>query len=107
MLLPIVVMIMLDLAAKDDGGEVGTCDIEGTYLAPDLLPGEKPIFVHVDAVTAGITIRLLPQFADCLEPDGSLILKLGKYLYGLPQAGNRSYVFLKAVLLSMHFMPHR
>ena len=36
-LLPIVAMIMLDLASKD-GDEVGTCDIEGAYLVPDLLP---------------------------------------------------------------------
>ena len=81
-------MRMADLAAKD-GDEGGTCDIEGEYLVSDLLPGEKPIFIHVDAVTAAIIIRLFPQYADCLEPDGSLILKLGKYLYGLPQAGNR------------------
>ena len=31
---------MFYLAAKD-GDEVGTCDIEGAYLVPDLLPGEK------------------------------------------------------------------
>jgi hypothetical protein len=92
----------LILASKDED-VVGTCDIEGAYMVADLLPGEKPIFVHVDAVTATIIFRLLPQYADFLEPDGSLILKLGKYLYGLLQAGNRFYVFLKAVFHSMHF----
>jgi hypothetical protein len=100
---PASLMIMLNLAAID-GDEIGTCDIDGAYLVPDLIPGEEPIFVHIDAVQAAILVRLFPRFADCLEADGGMILKLGKYLYGLPQAGNRFYMFLKAVFLSMHFV---
>lgn len=70
----------------------------GTWCLPirsqTFLPGEKPIFVHVDAVTATTIFRLPPQYGDCLEPDGSLILKLGMYLYGLPQAGSQPVLCL-------------
>ena len=101
--LPTTVMLMANLAAID-GDEIASADIEGAYLLPEVDPGEPRIFMRLNKRLAGIIARLYPKYADHGWSDGTMLFELGKYLYGLPQSGNRFYRFLSAVYAGMGFV---
>jgi hypothetical protein len=96
--------LMINYAAID-GDEISSADIDGAYLLPRLNPEEPKIHIRVDKHLAAIIVQARPEMAEFLEPDGTMILELGRYLYGLPQSGNRFYRFLKAVFMSMGCIP--
>ena len=82
----ISVMTSIALAAIDQK-EIRSYDVKGAYLIPDILPGEKPIYIKLNRETATKFVERYPNMAPFIDINGCMILKLNKYLYGLPMAG--------------------
>ena len=82
----ISVMTSIALAAVEKV-EIRSYDVKGAYLIPDIMPGEKPIFIKLDRETASRFVDRHPMMAEFVDINGCMILQLNKYLYGLPMSG--------------------
>jgi hypothetical protein len=91
------VMTKVALAASERK-EARSYDVKTAYLIPDIEPGEKPIFIRIDNVVAARLVDLHPEWRPFLCDDGSLVVRLKKYLYGLPTAGKHWYDHLSKSL---------
>lgn len=76
-------MILLNIAALEDL-DVQTVDVTGAYLEATPQSNES-LFMKLDRETAQIYMKLEPEtdWNEYIRPDGSLIVKLNKSLYGL------------------------
>ena len=77
------VFIIAAIAAAE-GRHVMTCDIGGAYLNAEMT---DEVYVHYDADMAALFCECDPMYRDFLEPDGTLVCKLAKALYGCVQSG--------------------
>ena len=77
------VFIIAAIAAAE-GRHVMTCDIGGAYLNADMT---DEVYVHYDADMAALFCECDSSYRDFLEPDGTLVCKLNKALYGCVQSG--------------------
>jgi len=100
------VMSTIALAACEKK-EARSYDVKTAYLIPDVEPGEKPIFIRIDSLVASRFVDLHPEWRPFLCGDGSLVVRLKKYLYGLPTAGKHWYDHLSQSLLDMGFQRFR
>jgi hypothetical protein len=96
------VMSSIALAACEKK-DARSYDVKTAYLIPDIEQGEKPIFIRIDKTVAGRLVERHPEWKPFLCPDGTLVVKLRKYLYGLPMAGKHWYDHLSRTLLDMGF----
>ena len=93
------VMLILAIAAKRK--QTKRClDVGGAYLNANLQESE---WIRLNKDIAAIFVQEFPEFADCLLPDGTMIMKPLKALYGLKQAGRAWYELLAAKLLELGF----
>jgi hypothetical protein len=91
-----VMMLIAYITALGREWEWISTDIDGAFLIPPVQPGEAKIHVLFNAAFATFIIETHPHFAEFVEKDGSLLVELGKYLYGLPQAAARFQTHLSA-----------
>ena len=91
------VMTTVALAASEKK-DLRSYDVKTAYLIPDIKPGEKPIFIRVDKEVTKRIVALYPGWAPYVCNNGTLVVKLNKYLYGLPTAGRHWYDHLSNTL---------
>ena len=93
------VMLMLTIAAKRK--QTKRCiDVTGAYLNADLKETE---WIRLNKEVAAIFVEEYPEFRDCIQPDGTMIMELLKALYGLKQAGRAWYELLAAKLVELGY----
>ncbi len=57
------------------------------YLIPDIVEGSGPdTYVWIEKTLTKIFVKLYSKLEQYVCPNGKLVFKLRKYLYGLPQA---------------------
>ena len=86
-------------AAEERVVKVG--DVPGAYLNS---PMKKTVLMHIESVHAGILTKINPNFGNHRRPDGSIIVRLKKALYGCVESANLWYEHLSNTLVSNGFI---
>jgi hypothetical protein len=79
------VFLLLTLLALT-GGEAVVYDIKGAFLHAEIPEGEPHKFAVFDKHLAAEYIKLVPEAGQYRRADGSLVVRLLKYAYGLVEA---------------------
>jgi len=80
---------------------IATVDIEGAYLHAQMV-GE--VLMKIDPVIAQILVGIDPTYKDYLLPDGSLVVRLKKALYGCIESARLFYENISKVLENYGFV---
>ena len=91
---------MLMAIAAHEGRKVMTMDVGGAYLNADM---KREVLMRVDSKTASVFVELDPAYADYLDKDGSLIVKLDKALYGCIESSKLWFDNISTLLLGLGF----
>lgn len=79
---------------------VASMDIGGAYLNAKI---EKDVFMRIDPDLVVLLERIDPIYSEYKEPDGSIIVKLKKALYGLAESSKLWYSLLTGYLEELGF----
>ena len=79
---------------------VASMDIGGAYLNAKI---EKDVFMRIDPDLVVLLERVDPIYGEYKEPDGSVIVKLKKALYGLAESSKLWYSLLTGYLEELGF----
>ena len=95
------IFIVLVDAATNEKYTV-TMDIPCAYLhaAREGLP---KVYIRLSKEVTEIFVRLNPQYAICVETDGTLVVEVTKGLYGLIESGHTWYTHLTKFLFKLGF----
>ena len=97
------VMMILNIAAVMKY-EVSTHDVTGAFLVPELIVGERPMYLWLDRELSTLFVALVPALKNFVdEPTGAIHFRIMRYLYGLPQASFHFYNHMNATLKEMEF----
>ena len=97
------VMMILNIAAVMKY-EVSTHDVTGAFLVPELIVGERPMYLWLDKDLSDLFVKLVPPLVSFVETStGALYFRIRRYLYGLPQASFHFYTHMDATLKKMNF----
>jgi hypothetical protein len=77
-------------------GDIGAAFLESTLQRDD-------IFIKLDQVTVSVLQRLKPHYTSYLQPDGSIVVRLVKVVYGLKESSMEFYKHLVKVLKRIGF----
>jgi hypothetical protein len=91
--------------AAIEGRKVKTCDITAAYLNAMIKNAE--VLMRLDPTIAGILAELYPEYQGYLNPDGTLVVKLRRALYGCVESAKLWYDLLRKTLKSMGFVRNR
>jgi hypothetical protein len=98
---PVTVFCMLNMACKHKY-EIVAYDIKGAFLLTPV-DSKKDIFVTIPRNIAELWIATYPSHARYLTSKGTLILRLKKYLYGLPESPRQFNILLHTKLEQLGF----
>ena len=79
---------------------VASMDIGGAYLNADLT---KEIYMRLDSEIVDLLVELHPEYGNEREPDGSVIVRLKKALYGLAESSKLWYSLLTSFFEELGF----
>lgn len=97
------VFILLAIAAFERR-HLMVIDVKGAYLNADMArPDGKKTFVKLDRQLAKLFVEVEPSLAKFVNPDGTMILKLDKALYGCIQSSALWQEKLTETLVAMGF----
>ena len=97
------VMMILNIASVMKY-EVSTHDVTGAFLVPELIVGERPMYLWLDKELSDLFVTLVPALKSFVEEaTGALYFRIMRYLYGLPQASFHFYTHMDATLKKMEF----
>ena len=100
---PITVMIMLQIAALKSY-TIMSADIKGAYLIPDVGDKDEDIqFVWIDPTITQYLVALAPSVKAHIDEKGRILMRLRKYLYGLPQAAYHFNTHLTNSMIKLNF----
>ncbi|HNJ38565.1 MAG TPA: reverse transcriptase domain-containing protein [Nitrosomonas sp.] len=103
---PTVSTEALFISSAIDGLErrqVATVDIEGAYLHAKM-KGE--VYIQIEPVIASILISIQPEYDKYKLPNGSLIMRLDKALYGCIESARLFYEHISKTLKDLGFKPN-
>ena len=95
------VFIMAAIAAQERR-HVVTVDIAGAYLNADM--GDQEVLMNLDKTLAEILVKLKPEYKPFLRPDGTMIVKLTKALYGCIESARLWYENISKTLIALGFV---
>jgi hypothetical protein len=78
-------------------------DVKGAFLHAMLATDDPDIYIRISPDVATLWVALDEEANKYLEPDGSLYLKLAKFIYGLKQAPVKFQLHLTETLLSIGY----
>ena len=79
-------MLSIAALAASEGCKVVAIDIGGALLNADMAPTEVEVHMRLNRVMTSMLITLDPSYKRYQEPDGSVVVKLDKALYGCVEA---------------------
>ena len=78
--------ILMAIASKE-GRQLHVGDIPSAYLQADHKPADgKPVFIIADKHTSTLIAEAHPEYKDYIMPNGTMILKVKKAMYGLVES---------------------
>jgi hypothetical protein len=97
------VMMILNIAAFMKFS-VSTHDVTGAFLVPELIVGERPMYLWLDKELTDIMAGIIPEIKDFVDSStGSIYFRIMRYLYGLPQASFHFYRHMDGTLKKLGF----
>jgi hypothetical protein len=96
---------MVGAIAAHENRHVVTMDIGGAFLNA-VLPDDCEIFVRLGAVESAYLRTITPNYEEFICPDGTIVVKLQKALYGCVQSAKLWYDMLVKYLVSEGFTPN-
>jgi hypothetical protein len=99
---PLIFFVMA--IAVQQRRKVVTIDIGGAYLNADISKHE--ILMELDPVIAGFITQLDPNYRTYVRPNGTVVVKLLKALYGCVQSGKLWYDLLSSEFIKAGFTPN-
>ena len=102
---PTAILVTAGLAAKDNM-KAATIDIGGAYLNADMAPTGVDVDMVIDRYLSAILAALDPRFKAFLRPDGTLVVRLLKALYGTVEASRLWYDVITGLMLKAGFVPN-
>ena len=97
---PIIYIVVIDAAAHRK--YVIVMDVPCAYLHADR-EGLPRVFLRIDPVIAKEFLKIAPEYAICLDGDGSLVVEVAKGLYGLIESGFTWFNHLSKFLFEIGF----
>ena len=98
-------VFMISALAAAEGRTVATVDITGAYLNADMPDGYE-VLMRLDKEITRRVVRLRPTFKKFVNPNGTLIVRLNKALYGCIESAKLWYDNLCTTFQSMDFLPN-
>jgi len=98
-------VFMLSALAAAEGRTIATVDITGAYLNADMPDGYE-VLMRLDKEITRRVVRLRPIFKKFVNPNGTLIVRLNKALYGCIESAKLWYDNLCTTFQSMGFIPN-
>ena len=89
-------MMVIAIAAAA-GREIATCDITGAYLEAEM-PDDQEVHMILEPAIARVVTKLRPNAQQLLTPNGTLVVRLRRALYGCVQSSKLWYDKLCTVL---------
>jgi hypothetical protein len=96
------IFAVINIAAKENRKGF-TMDIPGAYLNAEL---KDKHMVKFPKDLAAEYVALYPEYAEYLQPDGTMLMLIEKALYGLVESSALWYKEIKAFLLSLGYVVH-
>ena len=95
--------IVMAIAAYD-GRRLQIGDIPAAYLQADHVPATgKPVHIIADRYTTSLVVKAYPDTAKMVRPNGTMILRVAKAMYGLVESAWLWYKELEAHLRSIGY----
>jgi hypothetical protein len=91
-------IFMIAAIAAEERREVRTVDIPVAYLNAD--NSKHNITITLDPTVTKALVRLKPEYAEYVRPNGTLVCKLNRALYGCIESARLWYELLRSVLES-------
>jgi hypothetical protein len=98
----LVHLLIIAAIAARERRIVKTFDITGAYLNADI--SHRDIYMSLDPVVSAFLIVLDPSYEQYLRPNGTIIVKLLKALYGCVESAKLWYNLLSSVLVEDGFI---
>lgn len=78
--------IVMAIAAFE-GRKLQVGDISAAYLQADHVPANgKPVYIIADKHTTSLVVKAYPETAQLVRPNGTMILRVAKAMYGLVES---------------------
>ena len=95
--------ILLSIAAFE-GRKILVGDIPSAYLQADHVPANgKAVHIIADRYTTSLIVDSMPEYKDYVRPNGTMILKVMKAMYGLVESAWLWYKELERHLVSIGY----
>jgi hypothetical protein len=92
-------LVLLAVSAAK-GHKLATLDVEGAFLECDI---DREMFMRLPKDLTEVLIGAHPQYSKFVRPDGGIVVKLNKALYGTIQASRLWYNKLSGILVEDGF----
>ena len=93
--------------AAHEGRFVSVGDIPGAYLNASMnKPGLAPVYMTIGKDVVPLVLEIDPSYKDFVMPNGTVVVKLDKALYGLIESGKLWYEHLTGVLVKDGYKPN-
>jgi hypothetical protein len=92
---------LVNAIAAKEGRQVVTADVPGAYLNADMV---GTVYMRLDANLSGLLVSLDPSYEEFLDPDGKLIVKLKKAIYGCKESAKLWYDHISALITKLGFI---
>ena len=90
--------------AAFEGRQLRVGDIPSAYLQADHVPADgKAVHIIADRYTTGLIVEAMPEYANFVRPNGTMILKVEKAMYGLVESAWLWYKELEEHLISIGY----
>ena len=95
--------LLLAIASKE-GRKLHVGDIPSAYLQADHKPANgRPVHIIADRHTTSLIVHTLPEYQHCVMPNGKMILRVDKAMYGLVESAWLWYRELEQHLTSIGY----
>ena len=92
--------IVIAIAAKENR-KVVKIDVPGAYLKADI--GKEEVLMRLNRLETELLAQIDPSYRECINPDGSCIVRLKKALYGLVESARLWYEDLSKTLVGLGY----
>ena len=95
--------IVMAIAAFE-GRKLHVGDIPAAYLQADHVPANgRPVYIIADKHTTELVVKAYPETANLVRPNGTMILKVAKAMYGLVESAWLWYKELEKHLVGLGY----
>ena len=78
---------LLMTIAAFEGRQLRVGDIPSAYLQAEHIPSNgRPVYIIADRHTTGLIIKAMPEYGKFIRPNGTMLLRVKKAMYGLVES---------------------